>query len=1020
MGRGDTMDGSRRRALLASILIFAAAVLPLAAQTVGATISGRVLDPQGNPVDAATVFARALSTGQTRTTLTDEAGRFRFDSLQPGSWEVVAQLDGAPSQSQTVTLGLQQNIKLEVRLTAALEETIEVTSQAPLIDAQRSWTELRIDGETAAQLPVNGRSVTDLALLDSQVVATPSGTFYGERAAVFALNGQSGRANAFLVDGLDNGDRTSSTTLNSFFSQQVIKEYVVLKNQFAAEFGRAAGGVMNIITDRGANQHTAELFVQGTRPDWNSTGEFVSGLPRGEGDSTIGRRSFGFKLGGPWRRDKAFYFLAAETQDSDDVLPFTGTGRDGRVGGLYRVPNGDDNLFARTDFNLGQNGFLMARLSWDERASRGLNVEGTRTPEAGFNLDEEDLQLAASYTKVYPSGVIHEARFLVGDSDFSQRAISNRPGAERPSGIFGGNNLNAQDRKERRFQLVDNVSWTRQAHTYKVGLDLIRSRTDVDVRFNPNGNFFYITDRPLDGGDCGDVDVSEVKAQILALYDFDGDGEVDPDEYDAFDAVNTPIPCAGIPDFDDDGDGIIDEPGYVGTYPLFFSLIDGQPSTQLNDTQWALFAQDSWQASDNLALDFGLRYDASTYTLGADTFVPSRIPNGRAKQDNDNLAPRFGFNWQPNGDQRLVVRGGGGIFYDKIPLGFPAVAAITSGTRILLYFPQGLAQPITEDVVEEFGIDLLREVLVFDPSLSLRFSTGTKMETPYVVQWSAGVDHALGARGALSFDLVRALGYHQILMRDLNPVVEIGEDLLPVHADAEVGSIAAVVSEGRTWYTGATLAYRFRDQHGWASAAYTWSQALDLGPDPLKGGISLPPTAKPTFGEPTSVDNQIFKREKGRADTDRRHRVVLAGGGTLPWLGLTASATLQYASSLPFNVTTGQDENYDGQANDRPAGVGRNTGEDTPLDPINELRRENDLPEIESLDSPDFLQVDLRVARPYAARKFRGELFVQVFNLFNRTNYGLIEGRVVSKSFGEPLSLAGPPRTFEVGVRVGF
>jgi hypothetical protein len=66
------------------------------------------------------------------------------------------------------------------------------------------------------------------------------------------------------------------------------------------------------------------------------------------------------------------------------------------------------------------------------------------------------------------------------------------------------------------------------------------------------------------------------------------------------------------------------------------------------------------------------------------------------------------------------------------------------------------------------------------------------------------------------------------------------------------------------------------------------------------------------------------------------------------------------------------------------------------------------------------LQVDLRVARPYAARKFRGELFVQVFNLFNRTNYGLIEGRVVSKSFGEPLSLAGPPRTFEVGVRVGF
>lgn len=973
------------------------------AQSISAHLSGVVRTEDGTPVADSTVQARATTTGIVRTTLTDEQGRFVFDALAPGRWEIVVTSPaGQPSGAQTVVLGVGQRAQLEFQVLGELREQVDVSSETPLIDASRSWNELRVSRETVDDLPINGRTVTDLALLDSGVVATPAGTLYGERAAVFALGGQSGRANAFLVDGLDNGDRASSTTLNSYFSQQVIKEFVVLKHQYAAEFGRAGGGVMNIVTQRGDNQRRTEFFVQGTSPSWNSAGDFTSSLPRGSGDVSVGRRAAGFTSGGPLHKDESFYFVAFEHQTSDDIYPFAGVTRDGTSGGLLRAPNRDDNLFVRTDWNLTPSTFLMVRLSADRRRSSGLNVEGLFTPESGFSLKERDAQLAAALTTVISPRAVHELRFLVGTSRFDQTANSTRPGVERPSGLFGGNNLGAQLRNESRVQLLDNLSWIGGTHTLKFGIDLLRTRTKVTTRFNQNGNFLYETDRGFEPGDCGDLLASDVRA----VADKNGDGTEDED-YSPF---TTPIPCAGVPGVDDDGDGTTDEPGFVGTYAKVFTLIEGTPRATFDDTQVALFAQDSWQVTPNLLLDYGLRYDLSTYVLPKTAQVASSIPNGAAGRDSNNVAPRLGFSWRPGGAERILVRGGAGLFYDKIPLGFPAVSAITSGTQIGLLFPQGLTFEITEGVVEQLGIDLIKQGLIFPENLTLRFSTGTELDTPYVSQFNLAADVALGRHGVLFADVVRALGYHQILLRDLNPVV--GKDPLgiPIHRDGSVGSIAAIVSEGRTWYTGATVGYRFQHGTSWGNASYTWSQALDLGPDPLKGGISLPP------------DSDRLAAERGRADTDRRHRVVLAGGIRLPWWDLKLASTIQYASDLPFNVTTGRDDNLDGQTNDRPAGIGRNSGETTPLGPVNRLRAEEGLDPVRKLNEVDFLQVDLRVARPitFGAAKGHGELFVQVFNLFDRFNGALVDGRIVSHRFGQPLGLAGPPRTLELGLKFGF
>lgn len=979
-----TFDSRCRAAagLLAAVLLCAPGLL-LAQSTTG-SISGLVLAPDGAPIPGAVVEAKFEETGATRGAMTDGSGRYRLDLLTPGVWTLQAHVGGAPAGApRKISVALQATATLDLVAGETMTESVTVTAASPLVDRERTGGELSIDRAIVGDIPIAGREVTDLALLDSSVRQAPPADLFGERGTVFVINGQSGRGNSFLVDGLDNNDMTSNTTLNQSFSPLVIREFKVLTHQFAPEFGRAAGGVLNIVTRQGTNKPELGFFAQGILPGLSQEGDFVAGLPdSGANGDVTGRFDTGLSLGGPLKKDKSFWFLAYEHQESDDVVPWTGVGRDGVAGGFLRAPRGDDNLFLRGDFNLTDGQTLMVRLSADDRSTDMLRVGGRETPEAGFTLDEKDTQFAATLTSVLSPTLLNEARLLVGTSAFDQGANSGRPGVDRPSGVFGGNNLYSQNRDENRFQVVDNVSWQKGPHGLKFGADVIRSRTTIDTAFNPNGSFQYNTDLPFTTGDCVDLDASQ--------------GNLD-DPY-------APIPCSG----DGNGNGIPDEPAILGTYPLVYQLIDGQPSAVVNDTRLGLFAQDTWAIGSRWILTYGLRYDLSTYTLPKSAVVPSTIPNGGADADRNNVAPRAAFTWNPDAAGKWIVRGGAGMFYDKIVFGFPAVAAITSGTSIGLFFPMGQRLEITEDVVEQVGIDTIREGLNNFPSLVLRFSTGTNLDTPYTVLYNAGIERAVGAHGAFSANVTRALGYHQMLTRDFNP--QVGEDAsgFPIHRDPSTGSIGAFVSEGRSWYAGLDLGWRWRGARNWYAASYTLSKALDEGPDPLQGGFYLP------------AETEDLSREKGRADADRRHRVVLSGGFQMPWGGLVASGVLQYATGAPFNVTSGADDNSDGFTTDRPVGVGRNTGADTPLEPINALRAAAGLAPVTRLHEPALVQVDLKVARPFPFGRGTGELYLQVYNLFDRVNGGPIDGVSTSRTFGEPVGIVGPPQSVEAGFRMAF
>jgi hypothetical protein len=997
---------------------------PARGQSTSASLSGRVTTRDGKPVPAALVQARSEDSGSVRTANTDAQGHYRFDLLAPGGWTLVARgPEGDLSDTKTIVLRLQQSGQVDLVVGAGLEEDVTVKADAPIVESQRTAGELRVLGSQAEDLPIGQRNATDLALLDSSVRRAAPASYYGERASPFVINGQTGRSNSYLVDGLDNNDQASGTSLNAEFSSLVISEFLLLTHQFAPEFGRASGGVLNIITERGTNQLESLGFVQGAPAIFASAGDLTDSLPATPGvPAESSGWSAGLRFGGPIKKDKAFWFAAYEHQQQNAVIPYTGYTGDGVVGGRYKAPSRDDNAFFRADVNIDPANTLMIRLSLDNRSTQGVNVGGIATPSWGFELNEQDLQLGASLTTVLSPSLISEMRFLYGTSSLDQSSNSTSSGAEHPSAQFGGNNLSHQLRDATTFELVQNLTWVTGNHTTKFGYDVTPSRTRVSARFNQNGNFTYETDAPFEAGDCydGTLNTGIVFSDLplRCTGDINQVCYLDNDQCPAMGkgtcAPNwdIPIPCPGIPGVDDDGDGTIDEEAQPWTYPLVFQLIEGQPDATLSNTAIALFAQDSWQATPKWLFDFGLRYDLDTYTLPSGAVVKSTIPNGGAGRDYNNIAPRLGFTYTTGKNREWIVRGGAGVFYNKTILAFPAVAAVTSGTQIGLIFPQGFTFELTEKYINENGIDSVMPILMFPENLILRFSTGTTLDSTQANLFNLGFERLVGAHGSFSANVTRSLTYHVPLMKDLNPVI--GKDLqgVPIHAydQVNVGSIAAVTTEGRAWYTGLDLAWKWQSGWGWYSLGYTLSKSEDMGPDPLKGGIYLPP------------DSFDLSTEKGLSDNDRRHRFVASGDIGLGFWGMRVSGVYEFATARPFNVTTGSDDNLDGITSDRPPGVGRNTGPDTSLEAINSYRAEHGMAPVTSLSAPYLSQLDLRLYKTFAFSqgKGNGQVFLQIFNVLDRFNGGLVEGRTLATNFGQAISYGGPPRMLELGFKLGF
>ncbi len=409
----------------------------------------------------------------------------------------------------------------------------------------------------------------------------------------------------------------------------------------------------------------------------------------------------------------------------------------------------------------------------------------------------------------------------------------------------------------------------------------------------------------------------------------------------------------------------------------------GAPSLFQSNPNFGVFAQDEWRVRPGLTINAGLRYDVE--------WLPRPI-----QADTNNLAPRLGIAYAPR-NGKTVIRASYGLYYDRLPLRATSNALQRDGIKYkVATFSFGQAgAPVFPNVAAAFPAGFLPSITTIDPSI----------DNAYTQQASLQIERELSANTSLSVGYLHTRGLHLILSRNVNvPTLTVAQATQLGIANLgrpnpNFANMSRYESSGDSSYNGLTVSLNRRFK-GWfgGRVSYTFSKAIDN-------------TGNAFFFTPQ--DNFNLRDERGLGDNDQRH--VLAVSGTLAltetgqaktWrrvlTGFQLSPIFRYGSALPFNIVTGADRNNDTTVNDRPLGVGRNTGVGF-----------------------DFASFDLRLSRRIRFTERVGvEVLAEGFNLFNRANFQLPNntfgtGTTPNATFGKPNG-AADPRQLQFGLRLSF
>src|ERR1700686_5017127 len=268
-----------------------------------------VKDPSGNVVTNATVTARDVAKGLERTATADGQGGYSIRQLPPGSYTVTVETKGFTKVENTgviITVGGQ--VELPVALTVAGgKEVVEVSSQADLVETSRSSTTDTIGQRRIDNLPINGRNYINFTLTDSQVLRDNAPNTGAAPTSGLNISGQRGRSNLVNVDGADATDNAVNG-VRSTVSQEAVQEFQIITNSYAAEYGRASGGVVNIITRSGSNDFHGDIYGYLRNRNFQAVNPFST-----TSNPAYTRVQGGLAFGGPIKKDKTYYYFAYET-----------------------------------------------------------------------------------------------------------------------------------------------------------------------------------------------------------------------------------------------------------------------------------------------------------------------------------------------------------------------------------------------------------------------------------------------------------------------------------------------------------------------------------------------------------------------------------------------------------------------------------------------------------------------------------------------------------------------------------
>lgn len=466
-----------KHVVIAVLCLLAAA--QAAGQTTTATVLGTVIDEQKAVLPGVTVTARNTDTGVETTSVSDPGGRYRLSNLRPGTYDLRAELSGFAVRTRSgLQLFVGQEIALDIELTVApVAESVTVSAGAPLVETTKSEVSLVVDRAQIDALPLAGRNFSDLTRLTPDVQS-------GDRMGGM----QSNLSNTYLVDGVTN-DRAWTGGSRAGYSAENIREFRVITQQYAAEYGQASGGVVNVVTRSGSNRYEQRGFLFYRADALDARNAFATGK------APFDREQFGAFAGGPIQRDRMFYFASYEGINQDESAVVSTPVQTGE----YPRTTDQHQLFGKLDYQITSNHALVARWNEDRSDIKNSGVGGRSTVEYGSTSFYRNHDLYSSLNSILGPTRLNELRV-----QYSWRpggSIPNTPTG--PEELFASSNRgkaysDPQDTTETRFQIVDNLSWRYTGwggeHDFKAGVDFSRATLDGFFCNYCDGSFTFPKD----------------------------------------------------------------------------------------------------------------------------------------------------------------------------------------------------------------------------------------------------------------------------------------------------------------------------------------------------------------------------------------------------------------------------------------------------------------------------------------------------------------------------------------------